>query len=99
MTTELESKLFIQETPNFRAIHLYVKDDGAVKLSAQDMGPLVDDAWGDTDYEHWVEVQGKEVKQLVFALLKDKFQNKASAVDDFRAFCQVNGIAHEWDSW
>jgi hypothetical protein len=66
---------------------LFVEDHGDVKLSAQDMGHLVRDAWFDSDCEHWVNVQGIEAKRLLFTPLRDKFQNSAHAVTDFKAFC------------
>lgn len=67
---------------------LFVEDHGDVKLSAQDMGHLVTDAWCDSDYEHGVNVQGIEAKRLLFTLHRDnKFQNSAHAVTDFKAIC------------
>jgi len=85
MATKFKSEIFRQEVPNFRSIHLYAEDHGDVKLSAQDMGHLVKDAWYDPDNEHGVNVQGIEAKRLQFTPLRDKFQNCAHAVTDFKA--------------
>ena len=99
MTQDLDVELFRDETQSFRSIRLEVKDDGSVKIDAQDMGKLVEEMWGDSDYEFWVEVRSSELPKLVFALLKDKYTNVHSAVDDFRDFCKSNSIEHTWDSW
>jgi len=64
-----------------------------VKLSVQDMGQLVKDAWYDSDCEHWGNVQGIETKRPLFTPLRDKFQNCAHAVTEFKAFCEANDIA------
>jgi hypothetical protein len=75
MATIFKSEIFRQEAPNFRSVDLYVEDNGDVKLSAQDMGQWVDEVWYDSDYEHWVTVQGIGAKRLLFTLLHDKFQS------------------------
>ena len=99
MAIIFKSEIFRQEAPNFRSVYLYVEDNGDVKLSAQDMGQWVDEVWYDSDYEHWVTVQGIGAKTLLFTLLRDKFQSSANAVTDFKAFCVANDIVHEFDCW
>jgi hypothetical protein len=63
------------------------------------MGELVKQAWGDDDYEFWVDVPPTEIRKLVFALLRDRYANRSDAVDEFRVFCEKEGIDHKWDSW
>jgi hypothetical protein len=99
MSEKLDVELFRGESQDFRSIRLEVKEDGSVKIDAQDMGEFVEQVWGDSDYEFWVEVGGAEVAKLVFALLKDKYQNVSSAVGDFREFCKANNIKYTWESW
>ncbi len=99
MATIFKAEIFRQEASIFRSVHLYVEDNGDVKLSAQDVGQWVDEVWYDSDYEHWVTVQGIGAKRLLFTLLRDKFQSRPNAVTDFKAFCEANDIVHEFDCW
>jgi hypothetical protein len=99
MKEKLSVELFRDESQNFRSVRLEVKDDGSVKMDAQDMGKLVEKIWGDSDYEFWVDVKGTEVPKLIFALLRERYRNVPSAVDDFREFCEAHGIECTWDSW
>ena len=80
-------------------MRLSVGPDGSIRSDAHDMGKLVEQTWGDDDYEFWVDVPAPEIHKLVFALLRDRYTGRSSAVDEFRAFCEKEGIKHEWDSW
>jgi hypothetical protein len=93
------AELYRQEGAHFRSIRLSVETNGSVRLDAQDMGELVEQVWGDDDYEFWVDVPAKEIRKLVFALLRDRYLDQSDAVDKFRAFCEREGIAHKWMSW
>src|SRR5262245_43284872 len=92
------AELYRQDGPDFRSVRLSVGPDG-VRLDAQDMGPSVVQAWGDDDYEFWVDVPASEIPKLLFALLHDRYAGRSGAVDEFRAFCEKAGIGHKWDSW
>jgi hypothetical protein len=39
-----------------------------------------------------------ELRKLAFVLLREKYANRSSAVDEFRDFCQCEGIEHPWMS-
>jgi hypothetical protein len=91
-------ELYRQEGTEFRSVRLSVGPDG-VRLDAQDMGPSVRRTWGDDDYEFWVNVPAKEILNLLFALLRERYAGRSDAVDEFRAFCEKEGINHKWDSW
>lgn len=88
-----------QEGTEFRSVRLSLKDDGAILMDAQDMGPLVEKVWGDSDYEFWVHVPPEAVGTLAFELLREKYAGQLGAVDAFRDWCKTHGIAHEFDSW
>jgi hypothetical protein len=45
-----------QDGTEFRSVRLTPRDDGEIKMDAQDMGPTVETIWGDTDYEFWVRI-------------------------------------------
>ncbi len=93
------TELFRQEGAQFRSVRLSVNGDGSVRLDAQDMGELVEQVWGDDDYEFWVDVPATEIRKLAFALLRDRYIGRSHAVGEFRDFCQKEAIAHKWMSW
>jgi hypothetical protein len=69
------------------------------KMDAQDKGKLVDEIWGDDDYEFWVDVPATAIHKLVFSLLREKYFGRGGAVDEFCAFCTREGVEHQWQSW
>jgi hypothetical protein len=93
------AELYRQEGDNFRSVRLSVYADGSVRLDAQDMGKVVEEVWGDDDYEFWVDVPATALRKLVYALIREKYLGRSGSVDEFRAFCIENEIEHEWDSW
>lgn len=99
MTKTFAAELFRQEGDPSRSVRLSVQADGSVRLDAQDMGTCVEEIWGDTDYEFWVDVPGTVLRKLAFALLREKYAGRHQAVDEFRAFCKKEDIEHQWGSW
>jgi hypothetical protein len=99
MTGETSIELARDDGPEFRSVRLTVGDDGAIRMDAQDMGPTVEQVWGDGDYEFWVHVRKEAVGALAFALLREKFSGQRGAVDAFRDFCKTHGIEHEFGNW
>ena len=88
-----------REGAEFRSVRLNLEETGAIKLEAQDMGPKVEEIWGDSDYEFWVHVPREAVGALAFELLREKFAGQLGAVDALREFCKVHGIEHEFGNW
>jgi hypothetical protein len=88
-----------QEGREFRSIRLAAEPDGSLKMCAQDMGPVVEEWWGDEDYEFWVTIPAASTRLLAQALLREKYIGRFDAVDDLRRFCEANGIDHRFDSW
>ena len=99
MTETYSIELYLQEADNFRSVRLAVHADGSVRLDAQDMGKFVEEVWGDTDYEFWVDVPATALRKLAFILLRERYAGRSGAVDEFRAFCKREGIEHEWNSY
>ncbi len=99
MTETYSIELYLQEADNFRSVRLAVHADGSVRLDAQDMGKLVEEVWGDTDYEFCVDVPATALRKLAFILLRDRYAGRSGAVDEFRAFCKREGIEHKWNSY
>jgi hypothetical protein len=99
MTETYSTELYRQEGDNFRSVRLSITADGSARLDAQDMGKLVDELWGDSDYEFAVDVPATALRKLAFSLLREKYTGSSGAVDEFRAFCKREDIEHEWNSW
>jgi hypothetical protein len=59
------TELYRQEGVQFRSVRLSDEGDGSVRLDTQDMGELVEQTWGDEDYEFWVDVPPTEIRKLV----------------------------------
>ena len=48
-----------------------IRESGDLVLEGQDLGPLVDSVWGDSDYEYWVTVPAPHLNDLVRRLIKE----------------------------
>lgn len=96
--TERNIEIARQEGTEFRSVRLSLKDDGAIVMDAQDMGPSVDEVWGDSDYEFWVHVPPAAVGMFAFELLREKYLGQSGAVDAFRSWCTAHGIEHKFES-
>ena len=99
MTEPYSIEIYRENGDPFRSVRLIVNADGSVRVDTQDMGKRVEEIWGDSDYEFWVDVPAGALPKLVFALLREKYAGRARAVDEFTAFCKQENIEHEWDSW
>jgi hypothetical protein len=95
----IETELFREEGEEFRSVCLRVNADCSVSMDTQDIGPFVEKIWGDDDYEFGVRVPAAASPKLIFALLRDKYLGRESAVDEFREFCKKEGVENEWWSW
>ena len=95
----LSEEIFRQEGENFRSIRINLEADGTLMLDAQDMGPLVQQVWGDSDYEFWCRVPPEAIGTLALALIKKLYAGREQAVDEFRALCAAEGVLHESGSY
>ena len=93
------TELYRQDGTNARSVRLTVRPDGSIKIDAQDTGEYVEQTWGDSDYEFWVDVPASALAKLAFALLRDRYAGQEGSVDAFRDFCKKAEIDHKWDSW
>ena len=99
LSERLTEEIFRQEGDNFRSICVTLEPDGALMLDAQDMGPLVQEVWGDSDYEFWCRIPPEAAGKLAFALLRKLYANREQAVDELRALCAAEGVPHENGSY
>ena len=91
-------QLFRMDGEEYRSVDLELKD-GGLTLLGHDMGPTVEQFWGDDDYEFWVEIKPHAMQRLAFALLRDRYTGRKHAVSEFREFCEQNAIEHVFDNW
>jgi hypothetical protein len=99
MSQDHSALLFKQEGDKARAVDLSVKADGSLRMLAHDMGKLVQEVWGEDEYEYWVDVPAAAVQELAFVLLRAAFSGRERAVDEFRAFCEEEKIEHTFANW
>lgn len=62
--------LFYSKTDDdVRSIIAYVEDEtGDLVIDGQDIGPLVERIWGDSDYEYWLRIPRAEKEKLYRSL-------------------------------
>jgi hypothetical protein len=99
MSERYSDEIFRQEGGNFRSNHIIADNDGSLRISAHDMGKIVEETWGADEYEFWVHIPPAAIHKLAFALMREKYAGRSGAVDEFRAFCKKEGIEHKWDNW
>ena len=99
MTSELAEEIFREEGENFRSVYVRLEADGTVVVDTQDMGKLVEEWWGDSDYEFWVRIPPAEVSRLAWELIRKHYAGRVSAVDEIRDLCSKAGIKAESGSW
>jgi len=93
------AEIYRQDGAHFRAIRLSVRADRSVCPEAQDTGEFTKEMWGDDDYEFWVDVPATALRKLAFALIREEYAGRSSAVDEFRAFCEKEMVERKWDNW
>ncbi len=92
-------ELFRNAGIEFRSVRLAIETGGEIRLSAQDMGPTVEQTWNRDDYEFWINVPVQAIARLAFVLLRDRYVGREKAVDEFRSFCEQSGIEHSFETW
>jgi hypothetical protein len=98
-TKPIAVEIYRQDGENFRSIMVTLEPNGTVMMDTQDMGPAVQQVFGDSDYEFWVRIPPEAVGRLAFALLKKLYTGRDRAVDELRDLCAAEGIPHEGGSW
>ena len=91
-------ELFRQEGENFRSVYATLEAE-KFTTDTQDMGKLVEEMWGDSDYEFWTIVPKDSWGQLLMALTIEFFANDPKATDRLRDICITHGVPYEGGSW
>ena len=53
-----------------------IKENGDLQLEGQDIGPLVEEMWGDSDYEYWLTVDKDYKDTVLLRLIKERFSRE-----------------------
>ena len=99
MSEKLCEEIYRQEGENFRSVTITLETDGTLQIDAQDMGKLVEEMWGDGDYEFWCRIPPAGVARLAYALLKKHYTGREQAVEEVRTLCAQAGVPCENGSW
>lgn len=99
MKEKLSEEIYRQEGDNFRSVMVTLSEDGGLMVDTQDMGRLVEEYWGDSDYEFWVKIPPEAASRLAYVLLKKLYAGRERAVDEVRELCAAEKIPHENGSW
>ena len=81
--------------------------NGKLTISGQDLGTVVEGAWGDSDYEYWYYFDEAETSKLISAIKGDSDLQTAllrefsgeGGCRALREICKKNGIRYRFDSW
>ena len=66
----------------------------------QDMGPLVEQFWGDDDYEYFLSIPKKSIEMFLLHLMKLAFNTeKKITFGDCKEILEVNKIEHAFNWW
>ena len=81
-------------TAEFRA-------DGSLRISGQDLGPSVERAWGDFDYEYWMTIRPEDLHRFVRGSpLRQAFNREGRVTfGSLRGACRQSGIGVGFGSW
>lgn len=80
---------------------------GRLSLSCQDLGPAVEEFWGDEDYEYWYTF-GQEATAKLLTVINGTEDPEAAIFRNFsgpegcrklRALCYKEGIKYRFDSY
>ncbi len=88
-----------QQGTTSRHVRLYMRDDGGIMFEGQDLGPSVEEVFGDSDYEYWVHVPPSALQKLAFELLREKYTGQLNAVEAFRDWCKAHGVEHKFSNY
>ncbi len=80
---------------------------GELKFSGQDLGPYVEEVWGDLDYEYWYSFDRENTEKLL-TVIHGEEDPEAALLREFsgeggcrrlREVCEANGIRYSFFSY
>ncbi len=96
----MKTQIYVSpENALYRRIELQLMPNGKLRMEGVDMGELVEEWWGDYDYEYFITIAAEDKDKLLFNLLKDKYAGHDTAVQDFRSYLEDRKIPYDWLTW
>lgn len=97
----MELELYRTEGETPRSIRVYVDHHGDLVVGSQDFPSEAMRGFvgGATDYSYDSTVPAAEKDRLLLALLVEKYQGDAGAVEAFRDWCQARDIPCRFETW
>ncbi|MBT07126.1 MAG: hypothetical protein CMM32_09490 [Rhodospirillaceae bacterium] len=81
-------------------IKFYWEEDGGAVIDGCDMGPRVEEWFGDWDYEYSMKVKKNDIPKFLYLILKDSFNSSEPLTyGRLRKICAGNGIETKTFSW
>ena len=91
-------EIYRQDGENFRSLRVDRQDD-CLRISGLDMGKSVEEAFGKSDYEFWVDVPLNAMTDLAIALIRHHYSGRAGAVSEIRKVCEEFGVENTFQTW
>ena len=93
-------EIYRRDGDAFSSIRAAFDANGNLKIDGQDMGPTVEQFFGDSDFEYYLTIPKSEVQKFTLEVLKKTFnQEKQLGFYDLRDICEENGIKHHYNWW
>ena len=81
--------------------------NGFLSISGHDLGPFVEDSWGDEDYEYWYEFDRKNTEKLIAAIHGEEDPEAAmfrefsgeGGCSKLRSLCDKKDIEYHFSSY
>ena len=93
-------EIFRKDGEEFTSIEANFNSNGDLSIDGQDMGPLVEEFWGDSDYEYFLTIPKSEMNDFILVLIKKAFsKNGKLHFSDLMNICKENEIKYHYDYW
>ena len=93
-------EIFREDGIEFTSIRTNFGADGTLSINGQDMGPMVEQFWGDDDYEYSLSIPKKSIEMFLLHLMKLAFNNeKKITFGDCKEILEVHKIEHAFNWW
>lgn len=100
MEREMQKQIYRMENEGGKwTIDVELKDNGVLQVFSYDVGSAAKAAYGDSDVEHWIDVDANDVALLAFHLLADRFAGVSDAVSQLQEYCEARGIKASVGLW
>lgn len=92
-------QLFEEKGSTSRYVDAEITESGDLLISAQDVGEVPEQMFGDSDYEWWVFVRAEDKDQVLLGLIEEIFGGRFHASDEFREWLKARGIPYQFDCY